>query len=213
MNCLIDIKSFDEKLIEKINQTEKSVFLTDKKKKSSNASVCGRVLLSYMLSKEYGFEKFSYSYGKNEKPYLKNTDVYFNISHSGSVVLCCTDKAEIGCDVQQIKEYNPKVAKRFFAEREVTAIENSSDKDRTFIKLWALKESILKKQGTGISGGLSDFDFSSYLDLNEFSVYDCFFSTFSVDEYEIAVCSEIKEQSLDIISKEEIEKYIDNIKV
>lgn len=212
MNCLLDIKSFDENFLQSIRDAEKTVFITKSDKKSRDISLCGRVLLSYILSKEYGIERFSYSYGKNEKPYLENEDIFFNISHSGDMFLCCTDKSEIGCDVQQIKKYNPKVAKRFFAENEVAAIENSTDKDRTFIKLWALKESILKKNGTGIGGGLSEFDFSPYLGLSEFRAFDCFFSVFSVDEYEIALCSERNSQGIEFLSKEKFEKYIANIK-
>lgn len=212
MNCLLDTKTFDKNFFEEIREAEKAVFVTDNKKKNRDISLCGRILLSYILSEEYGIEKISYCYGKNEKPYLENKDIFFNISHSGNLVLCCTDKSEIGCDVQQIKKYNPKVAKRFFAENEAAAIENSSDKDRTFIKFWALKESILKKNGTGISGGLAEFDFSSYLGLSEFKAFNCYFSVFSVDEYEIAVCSESKKQKIEFVSKEKLEKYIENIK-
>ena len=47
-------------------------------------------------------------------------DTPFNLSHSGEYVLCAFSdckEAQVGCDLEMIGEYREKVAKRFFAGR------------------------------------------------------------------------------------------------
>ncbi len=212
MTCILDISGFDEAFFSVIKDTEIKIAKVGKDVKSKKLSVCGRVLLGYMLNKNYGIDSFSFRYGVKGKPYLENEDIFFNISHSGSFVLCSADRCEIGCDVQKIQQYNPAVAKRFFTEKEVSVIGGSDNQSRAFIKLWALKESVLKKTGEGVGGGLKDYDFSDCLNLDSFEAYGYRFSCFRVKDYEIAVCSESEKQRLEVVTKEEIQKYIDRIK-
>lgn len=213
MTCLVDIKDFDDAFFKKAEEVVSKIFTGERENKNRTSSLCGRLLLGYMLKKEFNLDNFSFHYGEKDKPYLANNDIFFNISHSGTLVICSTDRREIGCDVQIIKDYNPKVAQRFFSEKEVSLIEKAEDKNKAFIKLWALKESILKKHGTGISGGLSSFDFSDFFAVDDFFAFDCRFSCFSLEGYEIAVCGENTKHELRTISREELEKYIDNIKL
>lgn len=211
MTCLLDIKDFDDELFEKVKEAEKKISHYDKEAKSNKLSLYGRVLLGYMLKRDFGMESFSLRYGEKGKPYLKNDGIFFNISHSDSLVICAADEREIGCDVQSLQDYKPRVAERFFTEKEVSFLRKSDDKSRIFIKLWTLKESILKKEGTGIGGGLDSFDFSDYAACDSFTAYGCCFSHFSFENYEIAVCSESKKQSLEIITKDEFERYVDSV--
>ncbi len=211
MTCLLDIRDFDDGFFEKVKEAEKRITDSDTEKSSNKLSVYARVLLGYMLKRDFSIESYSLCYGEKGKPYLKNEEIFFNISHSDFLVLCSADTNEIGCDVQSLQEYRPRVAERFFTEKEASLIEKSADKNRTFINLWALKESILKKEGTGISGGLDSYDFSDYITADSFKTYGCYFSCFSFDDYEIAVCSERKKESLEIVSKDEFERYVDRI--
>lgn len=211
MTCLLDIRDFDEVFFEKLKEAEKKISDSHKDKKKNKLSLYARVVLGYMLKRDYGLDFFGLCYGEKGKPYLKNDGIFFNISHSDSLVLCSVCESEIGCDVQKIQEYRPRVAERFFCEKEISLLRKSDDQSRTFIKLWALKESILKKQGDGIGGGLDSFDFSDYITDDSFSAYGCYFSRFSFEDYEIAVCSESEKQSLEIITKEEFERYVDRV--
>lgn len=213
MTCIIDTENFEKAFFEKIRVAENKISLSDKDGKSKDVSLCGRVLLGYMLKREFDMDFFCYRYGENDKPYLKDEDIFFNISHSGNMVLCSVERREVGCDVQKLSEYKPGIVGRFFTEKEFALIEGCEDKSRIFTKLWALKESILKQKGTGIGGGLSAYDFSAFTDSDDFTAYGLRFSCFSLKGYEIAVCTEIAKQSLELISREEFERYIDSIKI
>ena len=48
-------------------------------------------------------------------------EAVFNLSHSGDYVLCAYSdvaKAQVGCDLEEVKELRLSVARRFFGERE-----------------------------------------------------------------------------------------------
>ncbi len=213
MIYLINISLFTDDFYGKIKTAEEKIFKSTKITKENKLSTYGRVLLGFALQTGYGIDSYSYRFGRRGKPYIKGEDVFFSISHSGSYVVCCVSDSEVGCDIEKIKEYNPKVAKRFFTEAEVQLIEKSDDKDSLFVRLWTLKESILKKHGTGISGGLATYDFADYAFFNEFFAYECNFISHSLDGYEFPICSEKKHFSSEIIelSLEELEKYIDRL--
>ena len=137
----------------------------------SSRLLLGRVLLSYIM-REKGFnKKLQFTYGENGKPYLKNSSTFFNISHSGNYVVCSISESEIGCDVQTVEKYNPRIAERFFTESEKLFLQKSENPSEDFTRLWAMKESVLKKTGEGITGGLNTFSFENCLAESRFSVF------------------------------------------
>lgn len=212
MTCIVDMRELTDFSDVELLEAEKSFFISDKNEKRRRESLVGRILLGYMLEKNYGIKKFSFIYGENEKPYLEKENVFFNISHSDNLVMCSIGEEEIGCDIQEIRTYNPKVAKRFYCEKEMELIEDSDNKDREFIRLWALKESILKKEGTGLQGGLTSYDFSAYYRKDSFSLFGNRFDAFSIDGYEAAVCSLKGEEKIEITEKGILTEYIHRIK-
>lgn len=211
MLCLLDTDLFDEDFYEAVEKADRRIFSTDKLSRGKMLSVYGRALLGFMLWENYGIEGFSYDYGKEGKPYLKNENIYFNISHSGKYVLCCTDKQEIGCDIEKVKEYNPKISKRFFTEKENELLENSDFKEKLFTKMWTNKESILKKTGVGITGGLDSYCFADYAHEDSFSAYGYVFSCFSLPDYELTLCAKSREKELLFVSKEKFTSYINAV--
>ena len=54
------------------------------------------------------------AYGENEKPYLKNQGLYFNISHSGSYVALATSETEVGVDIEKIAPRREDIIGRCF---------------------------------------------------------------------------------------------------
>ncbi len=161
--------------------------------KLRNDSVCARALLKYILSKYFGVDNFLIDSDENGKPYILNSDLHFNMSHSSDMVFCAVSYAEIGCDVQAVKEFNPKISKRFFTDFEDVLLLESTKQDRLFTKLWTLKESVLKQKGVGLSGGLSSYDFSAKLYEDDFSAFGLFFKTFFIKDYCFSVCSQRRE--------------------
>ncbi len=213
MICYMNTADFDDAFTEKLKKAEKKIFLTDRLLRGGILSVCGRVLLGYMLKKKHNIDSFSYRYGEDGKPYLENENVFFSISHSGDYVLCCLSDREIGCDIEKIRDYNPKIAKRFFTEKETLLLEDKVTEDYNFSVLWTLKESILKKEGTGIGGGLDTYCFADYAGKEDFSAYGYRFMSRACGEYMLSVCSEnVPEEPLRV-TKNEIEEYIDEIKL
>ena len=211
MTYLINTKDFDEDLWRKTRKCEQIVSPGIINQSSKNHSQLGRVLLSYILLINGKENKLAFTYGSNGKPYLKDGRVFFNISHSGNYVICSFSESEIGCDVQILSEYKERIAKRFFTEEEHKILNSSENPSEDFTRLWTLKESVLKKNGEGITGGLSAFCFADCLYENSFIKFGYHFKVSRTDGAYISVCSDKKENGITEINKEEIQKYMDLI--
>lgn len=92
------------------------------------------------------------------KPYLRGSNLFFSLSHSGKFAFCALSDSELGADVQLISRYDPALVSRFFAAGERKYIEKSTDRDLAFTRVWAMKESYIKALGMGLSTPLSSFD-------------------------------------------------------
>ena len=131
--------------------------LRDDKIRSLGAGILqSRALWSFGIDKNIEIE-----FGKNGKPFLKGIkDVYFNLSHSGDLVMCAISMREIGCDVETVRKSRFGVEKRFFTPEECDFVgrgESEEEKNERFFKIWTLKESLIKANGAGLSLSLGDF--------------------------------------------------------
>lgn len=88
----------------------------------------------------------------------------FNLSHSGTMVMCAAalddGKVKVGCDLEQIKDLRQKIAERFFCREEYLAImEGRTEEERcqTFYRYWVLKESFMKATRKGMAMPLDAF--------------------------------------------------------
>ena len=161
--------------------------------KMREESLYARVLLKYALNRYFSVKDFTVCKAENGKPYLEGNNLHFNLSHCLKRVICTVSEFEVGCDVQDIRPLNEKVTKRFFACDECEALSASDKKDEHFIKLWTLKEAILKYKGEGISGGLDSYSFSDFLLCESFFAYGLNFHSFSEDGFIYGICSEPKD--------------------
>ncbi len=109
-------------------------------------------LLCYALKAEHGIDPpIELLYEKYGKPYLANNkDVHFNISHCKLGVACILSDSPCGIDIEEIRPYNEALAKKVCSESELALLEQSDNKPLDFCKIWTCKESILKRNGTGI---------------------------------------------------------------
>lgn len=121
-------------------------------------------------------------------------DFQFNISHSGDFCVLAADNStpKIGVDVMKI-EYNGgmhrlseffRLMVRQFSDKEWTYIRNlESDygKLSRFIRLWSLKESYVKAEGSGITFPLSKISFHCATELNSPDQKALFDSTVSIN--------------------------------
>ena len=102
-----------------------------------------RSLLSSYLKNQLSREELLKN--ENGKPYFANGP-YFNISHSGKYVLMVVSTAEIGVDIEEIKDKDMSSLVRIFNEAEAKMIKEHSD----FYYLWRAKESLIKCMGLSV---------------------------------------------------------------
>ncbi|MBE7049455.1 MAG: 4'-phosphopantetheinyl transferase superfamily protein [Ruminococcaceae bacterium] len=182
---------------DKKGKVDKLIFRKDK-----NLSVGSQFVLVYALEKQgYDFSRLIIKKKKNGKPYVENENVYFSLSHSGNMVLCGVSDFPIGVDIQEMTDYNPPVAKRFFKQNEqraISAAENSEDKKNMFFRIWTLKEAYAKMTGEGL-GGFRNFEVVPEKGLlKSLSELGCRLFEFESDEYKIAASSKDWESDVQI---------------
>lgn len=86
--------------------------------------------------------------GEHGKPYLQNnSDIFFNLSHSGDYVLCGIAVRQIGVDIQKRHDKDVSGVKE--------KIHNAQDKDEDFFLLFSTKEAFCKCTGEGLQRDLS----------------------------------------------------------
>ena len=100
-----------------------------------------------VLSKE---ESLIFAYGASGKPFLRELpDVHFNISHTKGLVVCAVSQVPVGIDAERIKTY-PKSVLRKMTEKERLYIEESNSPDEAFMRVWTMKEAMIKLTGEGL---------------------------------------------------------------
>ncbi|MCQ2455144.1 MAG: 4'-phosphopantetheinyl transferase superfamily protein [Clostridia bacterium] len=160
----LDVTAFEDKAVfEKIYNTlsaeRKKKIDCLKQENDKRLSLGAGILLKFALKKA-GIENFDIVKGENGKPYLKNSKIYFNLSHSKKMAVCIVAPFEVGCDIEKIDKANIKIAKNFFDENEYKDIITSDDKNDKFYRYWTLKESFIKAVGCGFKIPLKDFRIS-----------------------------------------------------
>ena len=142
-----------------------------KKLDDRKRSVLAFVLLQCALRDEYGITEIpEFVYNEFGKPSLPNLPIHFSLSHCKDAVACAVSDHNIGIDVESIVPYNPDVARRVCTADELKMLEQSSNKDVEFIKLWTVKEAISKYEGMGLSLPFSEIDKMNYLLCSKVSV-------------------------------------------
>lgn len=100
-------------------------------------------------------------YGFKGKPYLSDTELQFNLSHSHDMaVYAFVYRMSVGIDIEKIQNhYNDNVAKRFFSEKEYLVFSALPEEQKltVFYKMWTEKESIMKGLGEGFHLASSSF--------------------------------------------------------
>ena len=162
---------------------------------------CAHDLLWHAVAEEYPEmeDKLTMRRQEHGKPYFvekteqgdeKNSEIYFNLSHSGSYAVCILGSTPMGIDVEGLRPYHEKVAKRILHENEFQVLEASQWKDRDFIRFWTLKEAYGKYTGTGIGENLKQIIFQ-WNELGEIACSDeevRMFQWCLEEQYYLAVC-------------------------
>lgn len=137
-------------------KTDRLRFYSDKR-----CSLGAELLLRHVLNETGETFPDSFTEGKYGKPFIPDSRVFYNLSHSGSWVICVAAECEVGCDIEQIGHGGIKVAKRFFTKSEfekIAAIQAREMQDLLFCRYWTLKESFMKATGLGLALPMDSFE-------------------------------------------------------
>ena len=130
------------------------------------AQATGKKLLKSGLRERLDDDKFVPQIKKRAdgKPYLDNSKLHFNISHSQQYVVCAIGEVELGVDIQYHKKNDTKlVAKRSMSVGEWQAYQEADNQAKFFYDLWAKKESYLKYTGEGIRRDMRLLTLDAYI--------------------------------------------------
>lgn len=132
--------TFFQKLSKNEQNRIKKKLSEDEKKRS----ILALILLEELLEED--ITKLTIKRSKNNKPYLKNKNIYFNISHKKDYVTVIISNKKIGIDIEYIDKNKIKKStlKFFSTEAEEKNINNSFNKEELYFTLFSLKESYIK---------------------------------------------------------------------
>lgn len=155
-------------------------------------------ILRDILEKDYGMDQTPpILRDEMGKPYLEGNPLYFNVSHSGEYLALAVSCFPVGVDIQETRPIREGMYRKVVQPMEQCLI--GEDREKDFLRLWALKESFVKAEGRGLRIPMKDYYF-----VRENGKYFVNFSgqragwTFNIEEtsacgYYVSVCGQEKE--------------------
>lgn len=138
---------------------ERKARVENAKREETKASLmASELLLREVLRANYGITELNLKTNEYGKPYLADRDdLHFNVSHSGTKVVCTVSNVECGVDIEKVDAPHDimGVANKFFSTPEYSAMHLSPNPKEAFCRLWTLRESYVKMRGKGFNIGLS----------------------------------------------------------
>lgn len=119
-----------------------------------------RVILSqYLITNPESIDIRTTAFGK---PYLYDSNLRFNVSHSGNYVLIAMSYGNnLGIDIEKMHgDFDYKdIASNYFTNNEIAVIESENTQDLyAFYRAWTRKEACLKAVGKGLTIDLKDIE-------------------------------------------------------
>ena len=126
------VKTLDDARAEKISRLR----VTADKLRSAGAGILINFIKEkYNIAGDVKVDKFG-------KPYFEDTDIHFNISHSGCYVIAAVSDEDIGIDIQKIKSDKHRIAEKNFLPSECAYINEIEDEKINQQKDWLLCASL-----------------------------------------------------------------------
>ena len=166
--------------------------------KDKKLSAGAYLLLKKLLSEE-NITNPLFKTEKYGKAYISNFEnVYFNLSHSGTMVLCAISDREVGVDIEYSDpKIDLNIAKLYFYNGEYESIMNSQNPADEFFKYWVLKESYMKYTGLGMNLKLDSFEIKIGDEIKLKNDDEGLkFNLFNVENYKIGIASHYEVSNL-----------------
>ena len=138
--------SNQDELYGQMPQNIKSV-LGKKNSSKRMLSLLGWQLLAENLPNEVLLSEVQFE--EKGKPFIPNSNIYFNISNTKGVVVLAMHNKPIGIDVERLREPKEVIYSRVFCSEEVRFIKCPED----FTRLWTRKEAVVKLFGEAYRWG------------------------------------------------------------
>ena len=129
--------------------------------------------------------------GPYGKPYLPHhPQHHFNLSHSGTILVCAMDDAPVGVDVQLCQPRRKAFLDKLCTPEERQWLRERSDSGRAFALFWSLKESRCKWSGRGLQRPISDIHIPlPQTDEDRLGQDGLIFSLHSGEGWQLCLCS------------------------
>lgn len=116
-------------------------------------TLVAEILLNNLLaSQNISYQNTKYFNNKYGKPYLKNSELFFNVSHSFNYVITTISNKEIGIDIEKVRKTSLKVINQFATSKEKKYILSSDENiEERIFKIYTLKEAYFKMLGTNLN--------------------------------------------------------------
>lgn len=204
IEALRDKALFDEQM-SLVDYTRKSRI--EKMNATADKLRClGAGILINFIKKHYDIDSLVEN-DKHGKPFFANSNVKFNISHSGKYVVIAVSDFDIGIDIQKMKADKHRIAEKSFLKNEsayINEVPNADTKLQRFCEVWTMKEAYLKHIGLGLRKPLNSFeiDFDEVTPSIKGDVGKKFIQ-FKMDEkYIVSICVSVEDTQFDIMEVE-----------
>lgn len=158
-----------------------------------NDTLLGRLLLRAALYEVYGISAADAEIRTESggKPYLCDIpDIHFGISHTETCVVCAVSPIPVGIDAQSGGGFHDRIITRLFSDRERGyVLEGGAVSEDKFLRIWTMKESLVKLTGEGLSGNFGRTDVLSRAESGE-----VFFRSFEMCGAAVTVCIQSEQE-------------------
>ncbi len=138
----------------KINNFKKDKIDKYKNNKLKLLSIIGEILLKDLLLDLYNlnYSNLDFNYNNYGKSYIKDKDIYFNISHSFDYIITIVSNKEIGIDIEKVRKTNLNTINYFATNKEKEYIlKSNNDIEKRLFQIYTLKEAYFKMKGTNLN--------------------------------------------------------------
>lgn len=110
------------------------------------------MLLKQALKTEYSIDENPiFDFHNGGKPFIVgHSDIHFNMSHCQRAAACVVSDNPIGIDIESPRRVSKALAQHVLSDDELRQMRDANAPEREFLRLWTMKESLLKLTGTGI---------------------------------------------------------------
>ena len=115
-------------------------------------AVAAYLLLRKALREMYGIHDAPvFEYDANGKPsILGHPEIFFNLSHCRKAVACVVADSPVGIDVEETCRFSDSIARYTLDDEEYESVVKADNPSQAFIRLWTMKEALLKYTGEGL---------------------------------------------------------------